>query len=189
MIDEIYLSKRVEATRGEVFGLTKDCEVASTALCFMIKFFSSDYRNMVGVFPVKNLKAETQKKCFDKVMHLLYEAGFNVVAVSVDNAAINRKFYKDFLCNGTLKECIDNPHTCGSIFLLFDPNHIVKNIYNNFLSRRVFKLPSIPPLVPNAVSANFSGIETVYSMECHKPLKQWFLTRGARTPRRCEKRY
>ena len=46
MIDEIYLSKRVEATRGEIFGLTEDCEVASTALCFKIKSFSSDYRDM-----------------------------------------------------------------------------------------------------------------------------------------------
>ena len=63
MIDEIYLSKRVEATRGEIFGLTDDCEAASTALCFTINSFSSDYssdyRDMVGVFPVKNLKADT----------------------------------------------------------------------------------------------------------------------------------
>ena len=171
MIDEIYLSKRVEATRGEVFGLTENCEVASTALCFMIKSCSSAYQDMVGIFPVKSLKAETQKKCFDKVMELVHNVIFNVIAVSVNNAAINRKFYKDFLCNGTLKECIDNPHTGGSIFLLFDPTHIVKNIYNNFLSRRVFTMPAIPPLVPNAVSAKFSDIETVYSKECHKPLK------------------
>ena len=50
MTDKIYLSKRVETSRGEIFGLTKDCEVASIAVCFMIKSFISDYRD---------LKAET----------------------------------------------------------------------------------------------------------------------------------
>ena len=55
---------------------------------------------MVGIYPVKNLKAETQKQCFNKIMYLLHEVGFNVVGVSVDNAAANRKLYKDFLCDG-----------------------------------------------------------------------------------------
>ena len=31
MIDEIYVSKRIEAAGGQIFGLTEDCEVASTA--------------------------------------------------------------------------------------------------------------------------------------------------------------
>ena len=61
MIDEIYLSKRIEATRGEMFGLTEESEVATTALCFMIKSLSSNYQDMVAVYPVKKLKAETRK--------------------------------------------------------------------------------------------------------------------------------
>ena len=36
MIHEIYLLKRVESSGGQVFGLTKSCAVAATALCFMI---------------------------------------------------------------------------------------------------------------------------------------------------------
>ena len=59
MIDEIYVSKRVEATAGQVFGLTEDCEVAATALCFMIKSLASGYRDMVGIFPIRNLRAKT----------------------------------------------------------------------------------------------------------------------------------
>ena len=43
MIDEIYLSKRVEAGGGQVFGLTADGNVACTALCFMIKSLPSGY--------------------------------------------------------------------------------------------------------------------------------------------------
>ena len=82
MIDEIYVSKRIEAAGGQIFGLTEDCEVAFTALCFMIKSLSSKYRDMVCIHPVRNLKAETQKQCFDKVMHLFHEAGFNVIGIS-----------------------------------------------------------------------------------------------------------
>ena len=36
MIDEIYLSKRIEATGGHILGLTDNCKIASTALCFMV---------------------------------------------------------------------------------------------------------------------------------------------------------
>ena len=108
MIDEIYLSKRVEASGGQVFGLTDGCEVASTALCFMVKSLSSSYKDMVAI-PIKNLRAESQKACFDKVMALLHGVGFNVIDISVDNAPANRKFFKEFLCGGELKEFVVNP--------------------------------------------------------------------------------
>ena len=121
MIDEIYLSKRIEATGGHILGLTDNCEIASTALCFMVKSLSSGYKDMVGIYLIKNLKAETQKQCFNKIMYFLYEVGFNMVGVSVDNAAANRKFYKNFLCDGIWKSSITNSFTGGKIFLIFDP--------------------------------------------------------------------
>ena len=171
MIDEIYLSKRVEASGGQVLGLTDDCQIAATALCFMVKSLSSGYQDMVGIYPVKNLKAPTQKECFDKIMILLNEVGFNVVGISVDNAAANRKFYKDFLCEGSWKASIANPFTGGEIFLIFDPTHIIKNVYNNFLTRKTFELPVLSPLVPRPLAANFSDVVAVYDEECHKCLR------------------
>ena len=48
MIDEVYLSKRVEASGGQVSGLTDGCDVAATALCFMIKSLSSGYKDMIA---------------------------------------------------------------------------------------------------------------------------------------------
>ena len=65
MIDEVYLSKRVEASSGQVFGLTDGCDVATTALCFMVKSLSSGYKDMVAMYPIKNLRAGTQITCFD----------------------------------------------------------------------------------------------------------------------------
>ena len=55
MIDEIYLSKHIEASGGQLFGLTENCQIATTALCFVIKSLSSGYQDMVGIVPVKNL--------------------------------------------------------------------------------------------------------------------------------------
>ena len=171
MIDEIYLSKRIEATGGHIISLTDNFEIASTSLCFMVKSLSSGYKDMVGIYPVKNLKAETQQQCFNKIMYLLHEVGFNVVGVSVDNAAANRKFYKDFLCDGIWKSSITNSFTGGKIFLIFDPTHVIKNIYNNFLTRKVFKFPAMLPFVPQILTANFSDVQAVYNNECHKPLR------------------
>ena len=59
MIDEIYLSKRTEASGGQLFGLTENCQIVTTALCFMMKSLSSGYQDMVGIMPIKNLKAAT----------------------------------------------------------------------------------------------------------------------------------
>ena len=158
MIDEIYLSRRVEASAGQILGLTDISQVATTALCFMIKSLSSGYQDMVGIYPVKNLTATTQKDCFDRIVFLLHEVGFNVVGLSVDNAATNRKFYRDFLCEGSLKTSIPKSYTGGEISLIFDPTHVIKNIYNNLLTRKIFRLPALHPLVPKPLTAKFSDV-------------------------------
>ena len=60
MIDEIYLSKRIEASGGQLFELTENCQIATTALCFVIKSLSSGYQDMVGIVPVKNLNTSSK---------------------------------------------------------------------------------------------------------------------------------
>ena len=55
MMDEIYLSKHIEASGGQLFGLTENCQIATTALYFVMKSLSSGYQDMVGIVPVKNL--------------------------------------------------------------------------------------------------------------------------------------
>ena len=57
MINEIYLSNHIESTNGQIFGLTKYCQVATTALCFMIKSLSSECKDMVGIYPIKKLES------------------------------------------------------------------------------------------------------------------------------------
>ena len=146
IIDEIYVAKRVEYSGGDVQGLTADGTVASTLLCFMIKSLSSKYKDLVAIFPMCKLTAEKEHKCFKEVMATLHSISVRVVAVSVENAAVNRKFYGDYLCNGSLSTHIIDSVTGQPIYLLFDPVHNLKNIYNNFLARKVFVCPRWPKI-------------------------------------------
>ena len=92
IIDEIYVAKRVEYSGGEMTGLTCDGVVASTLLCFMAKSIVSKYKDIISIYPVHKLTADKLHQCYLEVMALLKNVSLNVVAISVDNAATNRKF-------------------------------------------------------------------------------------------------
>jgi len=141
IIDEIYVSKRIEYAGGDVVGLTPDGKVASTLLCFMIKSVAGHYKDIVALYPVQKLTASKQHDCYVDVMKLLRRTAVTVVAMSVDNAATNRKFYVD-LCDGSLRTNITDATTGQPMFLIiFDPVHTLKNLYNNFQRRQIFECP------------------------------------------------
>ena len=49
--------------------------------------------------------------------------------------------------------------------------HIVKNIYNNFLTKKVFKMPMLSPISSQNLTAKFSNVKNVYDLERHKLLR------------------
>jgi len=126
MIDKIYMAKRVEYSRDEVQGLTADGSVASTLLCFMIQSLAGKYKDLVAIYPTAKLTASKLHDCYQKVVTLMKAVGFNVVAVSVDNATTNRKFFIDFLCDGTPRTSVVDSITGQPVFLIFDPVHNLK---------------------------------------------------------------
>lgn len=97
LIDEIYIAKRVEYAHGDIIGLTNDNQVASTLLCFMIRSCAGSYKDIVGIYPMLNITAEKQHSCYLDVLQLVHSLSFNVVAISVDNATINRKFFTQII--------------------------------------------------------------------------------------------
>jgi len=172
MIDEIYVAKRVEYSRGDVQGLTSDGSVASTLLCFMIKSLAGKYKDLVAIYPMSKLTAAKLYNCYTEVISLLNDIGFNVIAVSVDNAATNRKFFIDCLCAGNLKTNIVDSVTGQPIFLIFDPVHDLKNVYNNFQSRKIFDCPPLTTDLPHGCSANFKDIVDLHNLEATLSLKK-----------------
>ena len=189
IIDEIYVAKRVEYSAGEIHGLTSDGSVASTLLCFMVKSVAGKYKDLVAMCPVAGgLTAAKLNDCYTDVMETLRQIGLTVVAISVDNAAANRKFFTDFLCHGSLATSITDAVTQQPIYLIFDPVHDLKNVYNNFQSRKVFECPEFGENLPTGCRADFNHIAQVYHFESSAALKKAHkLTPSVLNPRSIEK--
>lgn len=164
MIDEIYIAKRVEYSGGKIMGITSSGDVASTILCFMIRSIAGGYKDVIALYPITSLTAENQFKCYKEVMTILRQIPFNVVAISVDNATVNRKFFTQFLCKGKLSSHIIDEETQQPIYLIFDPVHGLKNLYNNFQTRKIFKCPP-HEMFPKGLAANFHHIRELYEKE------------------------
>jgi len=188
MIDEIYVAKRVEYVGGEVQGLTPDGSVASTLLCFMIKSVVGKYKDLVGIYPMSKLTAVKQYECYVEVMTLLRSVSLNTVAISVDNATTNRKFFIDCLCDGNLQTHIIDSVTGQPIYLIFDPVHDIKNVYNNFQARKKFECPELKMNLTNGCVAQFQHIVDLFNLEANMcPKKAHRLTPAALEPKSIEK--
>ena len=188
MIDEIYVAKRVEYSGGEVKGLVADSSVASTLLCFMVKSVVGKYKDLVSIYPMSKLTASKQLECFKEVMTLLRKVLLNVVVISVDNASTNGKFLVDGLCDGELKTHVNDPVTGQPIFLIFDPVHDLKNVYNNFQSRKLFECPTMTSNLPTGCTAHFQHVIDLYNLESAMSLKKAHrLSSAALQPKSIEK--
>ena len=172
MIDEIYIAKRVEYSRGAIQGLTPDGSVATILLCFMVKSIAGKYKDIVAIYPMSKLTAAKQHDCYKEVVALLQDVSLNLVGISVDNASTNRKFFVDFLCGGKLQTCVTEPLTGQPVFLIFDPVHDLKNVYNNFQSRKIFNCPPMISMLDNECSANFNHIVELYNFELTMSLRK-----------------
>ncbi len=145
LIDEVYVKKQVEYVNGEITGLSPNNTPASTVLCFMVSSVCSKYRDMVALYPITGLTADKLHKCFMEVLDRLCQIGFRVLTICTDNLATNRRFFTEFLCGGKLQCQISNPVTGEPLFLLLDPVHNFKNVYNNWERKKVFNYPTFPP--------------------------------------------
>ncbi len=192
-MDEIHTARRVEYQNGRIIGLTDDGSPAKTVLAIMVQSVSSKYKDIVYLAPIDSLTTEVLQTCLFSVFEQLQKI-VCVVAVSVDNHAVNRSLYCK-LCGGTLKPCIDHPFNPGHpLFLLFDTTHNMKNIYNNWVSKQlecinffsgialelsisqvnrdVFKMPDgYTDLIGGGSTAHFSHIKNLFFKEEHLPLK------------------
>ncbi|KAG1654985.1 hypothetical protein GQR58_024759 [Nymphon striatum] len=191
MIDEIYTASRVEysSSEGKIIGLTTDNNVAGTILTFMISSIAGQYRDVVSFYPINGINAKKLHVSYLEVLKYLDEIGFNVTVLCVDNHPVNRAFLTNILCSGSLKSQIKNPVNDKPLFLLFDPVHNIKNVYNNFQGKRIFKLPSFHLDNLNFVTtAKFDDLCELHNLEATKPIKLGYkLTEKCLNPTSIEK--
>ena len=115
---------------------------------------------------------------------MIKSVSLNLIAT----ASINRKFFSECLCNGQLKTSVVDPMTKQPIFLIFDPVHDIKNLYNNFQSRKVFSCPPFGQNLLDGCHASFQHIVDLYNMEASLSLKKAHkLTPSALAPKSIEK--
>jgi len=110
--------------------------------------------------------------CYNEVMSLLRRIAMTIVPILVDNAATNRKFFIDCLCGGNLSRSILDPVTGQPMFLIFDPVHTIKNVYNNFQGQKVFECLPMDCNLPAGCTADFSHIVQLSGMESTMSLKK-----------------
>jgi len=125
------------------------------------------------------LTADKLNQCYIEVAKQLKSVSLTVVALSVDNASTNRKFFTDYLSEGTLKTQVIDKTTGQLLFLIIDPVHTLKNVYNNFQSRNIFKCSPLDVELPNGCSADFSHVVQLYNLEDTMPLKKGHALRQA----------
>lgn len=184
ILDEVYCAKRVEFAGGKVFGLEGE-SASKTLLCFMITSIAGRYRDMVAMHPISKIDFQVIEKNFLQVLGAVTDIGFDVVGVSTDGHSSNRKFYEQ-LCGGKIAPFMSHPKVPGEkIHLLFDPVHLFKNYFTNFLNHTIFT----PPDFKNKpVSANFNHVSQLYHHELRKPVKLAHkLTQKVLSPRPIER--
>jgi hypothetical protein len=140
--------------------------------CFMVKSVVSKYKDLVGIYPVNKLTADKQYQCYLEVLKVLRKVAMNVVAISVDNASINKNFFSESLCGGTLKTSIHDAVPGQPIYLIFDPVHDIKNAYNNFNSRKRLECPAMNANSQDGCVAYFQHIVELYNLESSLSLKK-----------------
>ena len=106
------------------------------------------------------------KKCLDEIGY------YQVIVSLIDGHSWNVKFYKE-LCQGEMNSLAVYPHDGSKLFfVLFDPTHIFKCVYNNF---QMHKFVSCPSFDDNTISASFDDIKQLYELEFTKPVKMAYM--------------
>ena len=74
------------------------------------------------------------------------------------------------------------------IFLIFDPAHNIKSLYNNFKCRKLFGCPACEPFLAKPTKASFQDVEKVFELESSKRFKMGHkLNTSVTSPKSIEK--
>lgn len=167
ILDEIYVFQNVDYQNGKFTGLvTSSNEVATTVLCFMVKSISAQYCDVIAMIPLRGINVNIVRENCHLALDLLMKSGLHVVAIVCDNHPVNRSFFCQ-LSGGNPNLPINNPVDPQSkLFLLFDPTHGIKNIYNNFQKAREFRY-----VAEGIQKPSFQHVRQLYEIEEKKALR------------------
>ena len=137
-------------------------EAATTILTFMIKSLAGKYCDVISMCPLNGFNVATLSELFEKAMSLVLNSGVDCICAICDNDPINRAYFKQ-LGNNHLQHGVPNPCNNENLFLLIDPTHNFKNIFNNFQKRDILETPTTENFP--GITAHFSHVKCLYDNE------------------------
>ena len=137
MLDEIHIKSLLGYKGGKMKGsATNTSGLANSLQAFMVSSLRSSYKDIVALYPVKNITADNLLSYTINTLKILHEVGYKVISLISDNNRVNRCMFEK-LCGGTLASKVKNPaDDISPLFLLFDTVHLVKCIRNNWFNQR-----------------------------------------------------
>ncbi|KAL3193012.1 hypothetical protein MRX96_058518 [Rhipicephalus microplus] len=148
IIDEMSIQQKVICNRqvDRIFRLVDiDCipqaggatEIANRLLCFVLRGLSTACPIPVGYFFTRHLKYDRLRSLTFNVLKAVEDAGFFVVHIVTDNHQTNTAMFRGMSDNNTLQHVVPHPvWEKDLLFLLYDPNHLIKNLITNLLEKR-----------------------------------------------------
>ena len=138
----------------------------------MIRSIAGSYRDFIAMCPITNLNAKLQKEIWFKNVKILEDLVFEVLVTLTDGNEVNHRFFKEILMSNILQGSMQTPfNTCRLMFFGFDPVHLFKCFYMNFINRKVFIFPKFDQN-DLLLEARFADLKILYEMELGKPLRK-----------------
>ncbi|CAG4970430.1 unnamed protein product [Parnassius apollo] len=135
-IDEIYVNSKLEYKCKKVTGYADNDsnELAKTVVCFMVSSTFGRFKEIVRIIPVNSLTGHQLKDYTLEVINFIQLIGFQILCIITDNNRVNQNMYK--LIAGDSIQFLNPNYPSKSIYVMYDPVHIFKNIRNNWLNLR-----------------------------------------------------
>ncbi|KAG0421630.1 hypothetical protein HPB47_014802 [Ixodes persulcatus] len=141
----------------------------------MIQSPLSSNKDVVHVLPVCQIDALQLHYFIKKTILMLEALGFKIIAVVIDNNAINRKMMSQFANHAKLEMVYSHPPgTKRPLFYIADPVHLLKCIRNNWLSQecpgRCFPFPSYESIesVTAAITQQEASLDALRELQFHE---------------------
>ena len=188
-LDEIHVKTDYTYKGGKIFGpscinwdlddaedISSQCDPAKTLLAFQVSSLYTNWSEIVRLLPCCNTKATELLPIVQQVIIDIEKCDLRVIAICTDDYQLNVSLFKSLANKSSNLEltCPNFSDPTRSIFLMFDPVHIVKCIRNNWINQKdtntTFTFPSIDQyfggtLTYQVSTATFIDFRNIYKLE------------------------
>ena len=194
-LDEIHVRSDYTYEGGKIFGSSSvktdstnpennnssEFDPAKTVLAFQVTSLFTKWSEIVRLLPCCNAKSSDLLPIVRQVIIDIEKCDLKVIVICTDYYQLNVSLFKSLAGSTSLQLTCPNPSDpTRSIFLIFDPVHIVKCIRNNWINQKdtitTFTFPSIDHYFSGTFpyhlsNASFKDLRNIYKSEQYSNAK------------------